>query len=51
MDKEDKLLRDIKQRFPGVSRVNLGVKNRIEFSGTPGAVKVNKSKIILKKNI
>ena len=47
MADKNKLLSNIKQKFPGVSRIDLGLKNEIEISGSPGAVKVKWKAITL----
>ena len=43
MANENKFRDEITQKFPGVSRIDLRLKKRIEFSGSPGSVKVKKT--------
>ena len=41
MSSDSKFLTEIKQKFPGVSSIDLAMKNGIAFSGSSAAVKVN----------
>ena len=42
MSSDNKFLTEIKQKFPGVSSIDLEMKNGIAFSGSSGAVKVSR---------
>ena len=42
MTSDNKFLTEIKQKFPGVSSIDLEMKNGIAFSGSSGAVKVSR---------